>query len=444
MNKKDEKELTAVVAQASSLMNQLRERSNYWSGIGFQTIEKALSYPETASISYHDYRARYARQDIANRVIKSPVGLTWKDDPKVFSTVEGQEVFEKEWDTLVSQVDLYTNCSRADLLARIGRYSVLFLGFNDTTDLRNEVRQGSSLMYVTPIAEPNVAIETWEKNAERETYGTPLMYKLSIETEGGDSTMRMVHASRVLHIAENTVESRYTGIPALQPIYNRLLGVEKLAGGSPEMYWRGARPGYAASSSGNVLATQEQIDQFKESISGFVNNLNRWLYAEDLKIQSLAPQVVSPKEHMDVQIQLISAATRIPVRILVGSERGQLASDQDERAWLSFIEERRDEVGKKLFLTPLIDRLISYGALSDPVEYAILWDPLIVISEKDKAEIARLYSSAIKQYDDAVMIKDSIPPEIFMKYILKLDEQALTEAKALTDDALASEGEIDE
>ena len=444
MEKKEDKELTEIVAHASSLMNRLRDRSYYWNGIGFATIEKALSYPETEAITYHDYRARYARQDIANRVIKSPVGMTWKDEPKVFSTVEGHEAFDKEWGVLVAQVDLYTNFARADLLARLGKYSVLFMGFNDTLDLRNEVRQGSSLMYVTPVSEPKVTIQAWDKNTENKTYGTPIMYKLSIETEGGDSKTRLVHASRVLHIAENTVESRYAGIPALQPIYNRLLGLEKLAGGSPEMYWRGARPGYAASSSGNVLATKEQIDQFKEAVSGFVNNLNRWLYAEDLKIQSLAPQVVSPKEHVDVQIQLISSATRIPVRILVGSERGQLASDQDERAWLSFVEERRDEVAKKLFLKPLIDKLIGYGSLPDPVEYAMLWDPLIVISEKDKAEIARLYSSAIKQYDDAVMIKDSIPPEIFLKYILKLDEKALNEAKSITDDALASEGDDDD
>lgn len=444
MGKMEDKELTDIVAHASTLMNQLRDRSSYWNGIGFETIEKALSYPETDAISYHDYLARYERQDIANRVVKSPVGLTWKDTPKVFVPEEDDAAFEKEWEDLVTNVDLYTNCSRADLLARIGRYSVLFLGFNDTTDLQNEVRQDSELMYVAPISEPQATILTWEKNTSTKTYGTPLSYRLNIETGSGETTSRIVHASRVLHIAENTVESRYKGIPALQPIYNRLLGVEKLAGGSPEMFWRGARPGYAASSSGNVLATEEQIEAFKEAVSGFVNNLNRWLYAEDLKIQSLAPQVVSPKEHFDVQVQLISCATRIPVRILLGSERGQLASDQDERAWLSFIEERRDEVAEKLILRPLIDRLIRYGTLSDPEEYVIVWEPLLVTSEKDKAEIAKLYSAAIKQYDDAVMIKDIIPPEIFLKHILKLDEQALDEAKSITEDKLMSEGDSDE
>jgi len=441
MDKTNDKELISIVAQASDLMSQLRSRSAYWEGTGFESIEKALSYPVTDSIYYRDYLARYERQDIANRVIKSPVGLTWKDDPKIFSLED--DSFEETWSNLVSTVDLYSNCSRLDLLARLGRYSTLFLGFNDTTELQNEVRQGSELMYVTPLAEPQATILTWEKNSSKKTYGTPLTYRVTLNIEEGEAATRIVNASRILHVAENIVESRYYGIPALQPIYNRLLGLEKLAGGSPEMYWRGARPGYAASSSGNVLATQEQIDQFKEAVSGFVNNLNRWLYAEDLKIQSLAPQVVSPKEHVDVQIQLISSATRIPVRILIGSERGQLASDQDERAWLSFIEERRDEVAKKLILTPLIDRLITYGALPDPGDYTILWDPLIIVSEKDKADVARTYSAAIKLYDDAVMIKDVIPPEVFLKYILKLDEQALNEAKSITEGSLAEEG-IDE
>ncbi len=229
-----------------------------------------------------------------------------------------------------------------------------------------------------------------------------------------------------MHVAENTLENKYYGIPVLRPIYNRLIGLEKLASGSPEMYWRGARPGYVASTKENVLASAKTIESFKTEISNFVNNLNRYMYAEDLTVTSLAPQVVTPKDHVEIQLKLISAATRIPLRILIGSERGELSSDQDERAWLTYIEERREEVGTRAIIKPFVDRLVSFSILPKPRKnYVVRWSPLVVISEKEKAEVVRLYSDAIKKYDESIGVRDMIPPSIFAKYILKLDEEVL-------------------
>lgn len=432
-----------LLGEAQNILSRFRPYGYDYGGQGFLTIERALSYPETEQLSYRDFHDRYLRQDIAYRIIKAPVGVTWKDTPDVRDDNQ-DSVFSKVFDEIAEKVQLYKNLTTVDLLSRIGNYALLFLGFEDGMDTSVPIKPGSRLVYVKPIAQPVIEIVSYDLNPESSRYGAPFMYSIAIITNGETAT-KYVHYTRVLHIAQNTLDDPYVGIPALLPVYNRLLGLEKIAGGSPEMYWRGARPGYAASSSGGVMATKEQIDNFKETISDFVNNMNRWLYSEDLKIQSLAPQVVSPKEHYEVQLQLISAATRIPLRILTGSERGELASDQDERGWLSYIEERRDEIGRKIILKPLIDRFIEYKIIPPPTGmYYIYWKPLVVISEKDKADIADVYASALKKYDESMTAGDIIPPEIFIKYFLRLEDSIIREieeinAKKIADDDITDD-----
>lgn len=441
MNKEGGKSLYRMMNTASNIINRFNPYGSALGSVGFDNVKVALGYPDTSQLTYYDFKERYLRQDIAYRIIKAPVGVTWKDEPAV-SDNSPDSSFEVAFDTLASKTNLYKHFSTADLLARIGYYSLLFIGFADGQELDKPPRVGSEVIYLKPLPQPVVEVVAIDTDPTSKRFGAPVLYSIKIEDTGTGQT-RLVHHERLLHIAENQLDDEHMGIPALLPIYNRLLGLEKIAGGSPEMYWRGARPGYAASSGGGVMATKEQIESFKETISDFVNNMNRWLYAEDINIQSLAPQVVSPKEHYDVQLQLISAASRIPLRILTGSERGELSSDQDERGWLGYIEERRQEVGKKLFLEPFVQRMIDYKVLPKPIGgYTIYWKPLVVISEKDKAEIADTYASAIKKYDDAVGSKDMIPPDLFAKYILRLDDTVLEQIDNANGKELAEEGAL--
>ena len=65
-------------------------------------------------------------------------------------------------------------------------------------------------------------------------------------------------------------------------------------------------------------------------------------------------------------MKLISAASGIPLRIMTGSERGELASTQDDGNWASRIEERQLHFAEPMILRPLIDRLIELRALPEP------------------------------------------------------------------------------
>jgi hypothetical protein len=418
-----EKDLKSLLVQANSTFEQFQSRHWPYAGTNTYELYDALGFPRI--INYSDYVLQFERQDIANRIVKAPVQGTWKDKPEIQTDDGDNTAFAKDVDNIIKTLQLYKHLYKLDLLATLGRYSVLYLGLQDNLKPGQPAVRANGISYVTPIPEDRAEITQWDNNPNSPRFGLPTMYSITINTEVTSSISINVHWTRVIHVAESTLDSEVYGIPYLKPVYNRLLGLEKLSGGSPEMYWRGARPGYTAQSNENTIITDSQLDQLKDQLSSFVNNMQRWLYVEGMKISSLAPQVVSPSDHVDVQLQLISAVTRIPMRILVGSERGELASTQDERAWLNYLEERREQVAENLILRPLIEHLILLGVISAPPkgEFSIEWEPLVVLSEKEEAEIELIKMKTMELWGDTPGIQEVCPPEVLLKSLGKTDEE---------------------
>ena len=102
-------------------------------------------------------------------------------------------------------------------------------------------------------------------------------------------------------------------------------------------------------------------------------------------------------------MKLVSVASGIPIRILTGSERGELASSQDDGNWAGRVEERQIHFAEPIILRPLIDRLISFGALPEPSdgEYEIEWQSLSDPGERENAETAEIVSRAAVNLQNA-------------------------------------------
>ena len=96
-----------------------------------------------------------------------------------------------------------------------------------------------------------------------------------------------------------------------------------------------------------------------------MHGLNRYLRTQGVDAEQLAPgmQGADPSNIIDKELDFIAGAAGIPKRILIGSERGELASTQDEAAWSSRIMERREQHATPNMLAPTIDRLMKLGCL---------------------------------------------------------------------------------
>jgi len=432
--------LSSKLAFANTMYERYQSNSLFGKNLNSKLYD-ALGFP--ANITYRDYVDKYRRQDVANRIVNAPVDGSWSKAPAVYETTTSETQFEKDFKAIEQELDLFSNLHDLDVLATLGRYSILYLGLNDGVDPSIPATRASMINYVTPIPEDRAEIQTWDNESTSPRYGAPLSYTITINADAAPSISQTVHYSRIIHVAENTLDNKVYGIPALEPVFNRLLGLEKLAGGSPEMYWRGARPGYVAQSSENMIITDSQVASLKTELDKFVNKMDRFIYAEGVDIQPLAQQVVSPTDHIDCQLKLICAATQIPLRILTGSERGELASSQDALGWLTYLETRRVAVAEKLILRPAIDKFIELGLISAPVgdEYTVAWEPLVVTSEKEKAEIALIHMQAIKTWGESIGGQDIYPPEFLLKQLGKSDEEIELQL-AVSDEEVALEEPI--
>ena len=429
--------------QRIKAMAELATRMNVGARMGMQydgqrDITKALGYPQT--LTYNDLLAAYVRQDMAKAIIDRPVKSTWRGDFKLVETHEDDDTqLEIAWATLYRKLHIKQNFLRVDKLACLGNYALLFLGFNDINSTENLVNPVSSgvgreLLYLKPFGQNVVKIKEWEDDTSSPEYGMPLIYEVDIgEASSKKSRTVSIHRSRIIHVAFDLLDSEYEGAPVLEVVFNRLKDLEKLVGGSAEMFWRGARPGYAGKIDPEYMLTKDTEEGLKRQLDEFENNLRRVLMLEGVSLDSLEPQVVDPSMHVDIQIQMISAITGIPKRILTGSERGDLASTQDKDNWLDLIQMRREEYAEPKIIRATIDRCIEYGVLPKPEKeiYKIKWQDLYAPSTKDQADIGQIRSLALKHYTYNPEAEQFIPFDAFLTFFLGLEDEEVEYVKKL-------------
>jgi hypothetical protein len=383
---------------------------------GDRDIYNALGYSKNPT--FNDFMARYLRQDIAKAIIEVPVRACWRDSPEIVEAEDDETDFEKQWADLEKDKQIFHYLSRADRLASIGQYSVMFLGF-DGEDASQEVTSANELLFLQVYSQDNADIRTWVRDVKNERYGLPETYNLVTTSRGGDAAPTepiIAHWTRVIHVAEDRLESDVYGIPRLESVLNRLQDLELIAGSSAEMFWRGAYPGMAFSIQDKSTIGPQTLTQLRDEIEEYMHNLKRYLRLTGIDVTEMKPQVADPRSHVDVQLDLIAASQRIPRRVLLGSERGELASSQDERNWAMRVDERRLEYCEPILLRATIDRLIDVGVLPEPTDgYDVKWPDLLAQSEKEKVEVGQTLAQSLKAYVDAQGADQVVPPDVMLE-----------------------------
>lgn len=441
-NRLTDNEMRQIFSELQVLSASIISRSELFSRYGDQNdgnrnIYKACGYK--LNLDYDDFYSRYKRQDIAKRIINAPVQATWRLKPKIYDD-EDEKIstpFEQKWEELVKRLKIWHYFSRVDKLAGIGKYAILFLGFNDgEIKLDQEVQKGKDrdLLYIFPYAENAIDIFKSIKDKNNPRYGLPEVYQLKMKdvsvTSSEQSTINtLVHYSRLIHIVQEPLESDIEGVSQLEDIWNRLHDLEKIVGGSGEMFWIGGFPGYAFIADSDTQIEPSERDDLIDQIKLYMHKLQRFLRLRGMKVDSLAPQVADPTNHAMIQLKIITGTKGIPIRILIGSERGELASTQDDKNWNSRTDERRTDYAEPVIIRPFIDRLITYGVLPEPKrgEYFIDWPDIDAPSAKEKAEVAKTRMEALRAYLSAPGSSDVYPEEKFLAREMELTQDEIKE-----------------
>lgn len=411
---------------------------------GNRDLYEALGYKKT--ITFQDYLDSYLRQDIAKAVIDRPVKATWQGQLELIEpNVAKDTAFEAAWVKLEKEHGIKNKLTRLDRLTGIGRYGVLLLGFDDVRtkeQYMDPVKDGKrKLIYVKPVSEASVQIETYDKDPSSERYGLPELYTVEIvESADGASSSIRLHHSRVIHVVDNALESDVLGVPRLQAVYNRLMDLEKVVGGDAEMYWRGARPGWQGIVDKDYTATQEFKDSLQTQMDEYEHNLRRLLTLEGIKLESLNQAIADPASHVTSIVELISAETGIPKRVLMGSEVGELASTQDRSSWLSYVQARREDFAEPKIIRPFVDKMIETGVLPTPgEEYTIKWLDLFAVSEKDRVDIGKGRAIALSEYAKNPLAVEVVPPRAFMEYCMGFTTEQITLINKMREEGIEEE-----
>jgi hypothetical protein len=385
-------------------------------------IEEECGHPKVLTTS--DFKYAFERGDIAQRVVSVLPTESWAHDPEVYETEDAEETkFEKAWIALEKEQHIYSHLGRVDILSGIGRFGVLMLGLDDGGELsqpvgtitgRDKAERLSGehkLLYLRPFDESLVRVNKIETDVHHPRYGQPTEYNidfadttLGIQADPAAVTStvtKAVHWTRIIHICDNRTNSEVFGLPRMQVVFNRLLDLSKIAGGSGEMFWKGGFPGLSLESTpiDGVLPTID-VTATKEQMEAYMNGLQRYIATAGMQVKSLSTQIADPTAHMESQIRLIAMAIGVPWRILMGVEVGQLASEQDLSIWNRRLMRRREAYISPFVIAPLVDRLIQLAVLPELGEegYQIYWPDLNAPSDEQKATVAEKRTNAISKY----------------------------------------------
>jgi uncharacterized protein len=434
--------LNSLVSMASTVPSRssLANRRGYTYGTD-RDMYASLGYPTTDQLDYGAYLDKFQRGDIATRIIRAFPEDTWKDWPNI--VVEGPSKVSEQVRKLEGRTRLRYYLYRADVLAGIGDFAVMLIGLDDGRKLADPVAQATQITYLSCYGQNRVRTPSYVTNPANPRFGLPEYYEIRIANKVSENMKTeqwiRVHPDRILHVVDEATDSDVKGEPRLRKIWNRLLDVDKLTGGSAEMFWRGAFPGFGFIADAEADFGPDDESAMEDEIEEYVHGLKRYIQLQGISIQELRPQSVSPKSHFDIQIDVIAAATGIPRRILLGSEAGQLASEDDRISWNTKIQQRRNLFADPVVVRPLISRFADWG-LIDPVEdYETEWPDLYTLSDTDSATIAQKISRALADYAKSPYAAELMPPEIFFREVLKLNKEIVEKLMSMIDEDIVSE-----
>jgi len=410
---------------------------------GARNLYQVLGYKK--QLTFQDYYLQYQREDLGKVVIDKVVNGCWANKPQLKDeTGTDESPFEKEYDAFAKQFKLYSILNRLDKLLGLGDYAVLLLGFDDNLDFSQPVQPNAQIKYLQPYSCNSATITSFESDKTSERFGKPVMYQIQVNHETSsfdrEKTLTTItiqcHYTRLIHVVEDPLESSIYGTPRMQSVFNRLQDVQKILGGSAESYWKNVSPGRVAKLDKDTTLLPGDKEDLKTQFDEYDHNLRRWLRVRGMDIQELSTTIADPEKAMEVQINVISAATGIPKRILMGSERGELASSQDEKAWNSLLYNRMVNFCEPCILRPLVDSLIEHKSIPDPVGgYIVEWPKMSALGEKEVAEIGSSKMEAMSKYLAAPGGTDILPLEIFFRDIISLPEDTVKEIMLKIEDA---------
>ena len=404
-------------------------------------------YPE--NVTFSQYYRMYARNNVAARVIETFPDYCWAAIPFVGDSGGADSQFSKAVATLLStqykmqdgvKQSLLASMKQLDVLGGIGGESLLVFGFSDGRRLNQAVSgaRGTEIAWVKILHNGQFEAEKRDDDEASPSFGDVVLYRTKDFTSSIDLNFssqiapgRSIHASRCVHFKESNGLSY--GTSRIQKCYNQLLDITKLSGASAEVYWLGAFSGLSVETDPTAQLTDESYDKMIALTKKYFDGLARALVFEGATSKLLYPAIVSPKDHFDLQITMISIATGIPRRFLTGAEAAKLASQQDTLNWMERVTNRREMFVGPRVVAPVVQRCIDAGVVKRPRDdtFGVAWPRSQALALNERSDAARNMTAAWNSYLSTGMA-EIVPFRVYLLYACGFSETEAEDIAAKT------------
>lgn len=443
MKKSNVTEITAEHKSESGIVNALVSTlRRFGGGFGFgispdgkRDYNQIYGYGE--QLSFTDFYGMYRRGGIASAVVKKLPKACWGEVPTILSG--DVPILGDELKTL-SKMGFFSALQRADILNRIGSYSVLLIGVPDGLDLNQPIGSaGNKLdgLYFNPYNFNGIVIKSYDTDPASPRYNLPMIYQLQTGSSGS-STQQMnsfdVHWSRVIHLAEDALDNVIEGQSALEQPFNALTDTEKVRGASAEAFFRNARQQRAieADKDAKLDPASGAVDKLKDNIDAFDQGWESTIRLQNMSVKNLPVSLADPASTFNIAIETISGQTGIPIRILTGKGGGATTGEEDRASWNQLIADRRVDFCNGVLFRGL-QILADAGLLELPEVAEADWSEQSSTTEKDKAQINKTKADTFKQVVEAMSkpVGDEANAESVLKAVgledIKIDNAAIVD-----------------
>src|SRR5580765_1445323 len=364
-------------------------------------------------VTARQYREEYARGGIAKRIVEAFPKATWRGGVELYEDEDPdvETAFEAAWNALEKKHHIWATLQDADVLAGLSTYSVLLLGAPGNLEEELPKAKGpDALLYLSPFwggggpgnssqgnssssmgtltQDTDVTIESFDVDPESPRFGEPLTYRLRRTNLSSPLLQRAVHWTRVIHIAEGSLDNRVYGAPTLESVWNLLADLEKVTGGGAESYFQRAKHALNINLDKDMTMGDPELKAIKDKLEEYQHNLTTMIPTRGAELKLIEAAVANFAPSADAILKQIAGSKGIPYRILTGSEMGELASSQDAANFDAQVADRRTGYAGPRIVRPLVDRLVKYGYLPTPKQYDVGWPLTERMDDKGKAEVA--------------------------------------------------------
>jgi hypothetical protein len=300
-----------------------------------------------------------------------------------------------------------------------------------------EAQAGRRLLYARTFTAAHVSAIRWERNKSSPRYGMPTSYfvdfgdPLRSSSLVGPADTAEVHWTRVIHLlSDGRWHSSVTdGVPALWPVLPEVLGLQKIRTAAPEGYWLNGIP-MTAFGTPPAVAGQPRVvirtAQIRQEWERLRHSSDKMGIFQNLTPQVLQAALQDPATFSQLLKEDISVALRMPMRKLMGSERGELASSEDEDDWNDVVRGRQRLRTIPEQIVPLVDRFRMVGLLPPPKggTYRAGFPAVDALTRKEKSEIFLSDMQALAAFNSGGGDEFYSPEDVLVRYTDATPEEA--------------------